>query len=92
MALVNQDGTVVNVIVYDPHLPPEKQYKCPSGCQPIPTNDAPVSPGDIWDGEKFIPAPRPEPEEPDTPEPSSEQSLLDRIAALEARLAQIEGE
>lgn len=53
-------GVVKNVILVG------EDYECPYGCLLIDPKGERVSPGDTWDGEKFIPKPIPEPpKEPD---------------------------
>ena len=81
--LVRRDtGEVVNVIMWDP----DAAWECPHGCELAdPPSDQPVGPGWRRDRGRWVAPPDPEP--PAGPE----QSLADRIAALEARLAQLEG-
>lgn len=74
-------GEVVNVIMYDPAV----LWDCPDGCELIdPPSDQPVGPGWRRDRGKWVAPPDPEP--PARPE----QPLAERVAALEARLAQLE--
>lgn len=55
-AIINGEA-VENVIVYDPTLPPERQYQSPPGMTLVQLPaDAAVSPGDWYINGQFVPA------------------------------------
>lgn len=68
-----RDGRVENVAEWDG----ETEWSPPAGTQLVPAGDA--SPGDTWDGTRFI---KPLVEPP--------KKRVDRFAELEARIAKLE--
>ncbi len=66
-----KDGTVENVIVAD------ESFDMPGYELLRLTDDECVSPGDTWNGERFIAAPKPEP----VPEPRDELEQLTQVVA-----------
>jgi len=57
-AVVDEAGVVVNVVMIDPTLPTEEQWRPPTGTTVIATDIAGI--GWIWDGTSFVdPTPPP---------------------------------
>lgn len=67
------DGLVVNIIEWKP----SSKWQPPEGCHLIAAGKG--SPGDTWDGKKFVKPVLPEPE-----------PVRDRLAELEARVKALE--
>jgi len=76
-AIIRQsDGRVVNVI----EIEAKANWKPPDDCQLADAKDG--SPGDTWDGTKFI--------KPETIVPEPVRDLLAEIDTLEARIKRLE--
>ena len=75
MALIDGQGLVLNVI----EIEPDANWPAPVGCSLIDAGAG--SPGDTWDGEKFI--------KPIPPEPEPVRDLEKEIDGLKARIDNI---